>query len=133
MALTGIVFAIAFVMVQFSASAYSPRLVVVFGNGPTPYHTLGIVSATFGYSLAAPAWTNRGESGTAPLFSSMQRDVASQIATTSSPKAPCHRPCAGGYGTKELPGVRCETCQEGVIAQSIGNQARNGNRSLRMS
>jgi predicted membrane protein DUF2254 len=37
MALTGIVFAIAFVMVQFSASAYSPRLVVVFGNDPSLY------------------------------------------------------------------------------------------------
>jgi len=71
MALTGIVFAIAFVIVQFSASAYSPRLVVVFGNDPLLYHTLGIFSATFGYSLAALAWTNRGESGTAPLFSTI--------------------------------------------------------------
>src|SRR5271166_4756537 len=71
MALTGIVFAIAFVMVQFSASAYSPRLVVVFGNDPSLYHTLGIFSATFGYSLAALAWTNHGESGTVPLFSTI--------------------------------------------------------------
>jgi uncharacterized membrane protein len=71
MALTGIVFAIAFVMVQFSASAYSPRLVVVFGSDPSPYHTLGIFSATFGYSLVALAWTDHGESGTAPLFSTV--------------------------------------------------------------
>jgi uncharacterized membrane protein len=71
MALTGIVFAIAFVMVQFSASAYSPRLVVVFANDPSLYHTVGIFSATFGYSLAALAWTNRGESETAPLFSTI--------------------------------------------------------------
>ena len=71
MALTGIVFAIAFVIVQFSATAYSPRLVLVFGNDPSLYHTLGIFSATFGYSLAALAWTNHGESGTAPLFSTI--------------------------------------------------------------
>jgi uncharacterized membrane protein len=71
MALTGIVFAIAFVILQFSASAYSPRLVAVFGNDPSLYHTLGIFSATFGYSLAALAWTNHGESGTAPLFSTI--------------------------------------------------------------
>jgi uncharacterized membrane protein len=71
MALTGIVFAIAFVMVQFSASAYSPRLVVVFANDPSLYHTVGVFSATFGYSLAALAWTSRGESETAPLFSTI--------------------------------------------------------------
>jgi uncharacterized membrane protein len=71
MALTGIVFAIAFVMVQFSATAYSPRLVVVFGNDPSLYHTLGIFSATFGYSLVALAWTNHGEAGTVPLFSTI--------------------------------------------------------------
>ena len=71
MALTGIVFAIAFVIVQFSASAYSPRLVVVFGNDPSLYHTLGIFSATFGYSLAALVWTNREGSGTAPPVSTI--------------------------------------------------------------
>jgi uncharacterized membrane protein len=38
MALTGIVFAIAFVMVQFSALAYSPRLVILFISSPTLYH-----------------------------------------------------------------------------------------------
>ncbi len=61
MALTGIVFAIAFVMVQFSALAYSPRLVILFANSPTLYHCLGIFFATFIYSLAAldvdgPRW-----------------------------------------------------------------------------
>ena len=57
MALTGIVFAIAFVMVQFSALAYSPRLVVMFASSPALYHTLGIFFATFIYSLAALIWT----------------------------------------------------------------------------
>jgi uncharacterized membrane protein len=37
MALTSIVFA--FVVVQFSALAYSPRLAVMFANDPTLFHT----------------------------------------------------------------------------------------------
>lgn len=69
MALNGIVFAIAFVMVQFSALAYSPRLVVMFASSPALYHTLGIFFATFIYSLAALIWTDRGDSGMVPLFS----------------------------------------------------------------
>jgi uncharacterized membrane protein len=71
MALTGIVFAIAFVMVQFSALAYSPRLVVMFASSPTLFHALGIFFATFTYSLAALTWTDRGGSGTVPLFSTL--------------------------------------------------------------
>jgi uncharacterized membrane protein len=71
MALTGIVFAIAFVIVQFSAVAYSPRLVVMFGRDPTLFHALGIFFATFAYSLAALVWTDRGGSGTVPLFSTI--------------------------------------------------------------
>src|SRR5579864_1661006 len=47
MALTGIVFAIAFVMVQFSALAYSPRLVAMFASSPTLCHALGVFFATF--------------------------------------------------------------------------------------
>lgn len=71
LALTGIVFAIAFVAVQFSAVAYSPRLVILFAANPVLYHTLGIFFATFTYSLAALIWTDRGGSGTVPLFSSL--------------------------------------------------------------
>lgn len=71
MALTGIVFAIAFVMVQFSAVAYSPRLVSRFANQPRLFHSLGIFFATFAYSLAALAWTDRGGSGKVPLFSTI--------------------------------------------------------------
>ena len=71
MALTGIVFAIAFVVVQFSAVAYSPRLAVEFANSPTLFHTLGVFIATFIYSLVALIWTDRGGSGTVPLFSTL--------------------------------------------------------------
>ncbi|HEY7580516.1 MAG TPA: DUF2254 family protein [Acetobacteraceae bacterium] len=71
MALTGIVFAIAFVAVQFSALAYSPGLVVMFADSPPIYHALGVFFATFTYSLAALIWTDRGGSGTVPFFSAL--------------------------------------------------------------
>jgi uncharacterized membrane protein len=70
MALTGIVFAIAFVTVQFSAIAYSPRLVLWTARDPTLFHSLGVFVATFVYALATLLWTDRGGSGAAPLFSS---------------------------------------------------------------
>src|SRR5215472_6347534 len=41
-ALTGIVFSLAFVMVQFSATAYSPRLVLWVARDPVVSHALGI-------------------------------------------------------------------------------------------
>jgi uncharacterized membrane protein len=69
MALTAIVFSIAFVMVQFSAIAYSPRLVLLFVRNRTLFHTLGIFVATFVYSLAVLAWVDRAGTGSVPLFS----------------------------------------------------------------
>ncbi len=69
MALTGIVFAIAFVMVQFSAVAYSPRLALWFARDQLLFHSLGIFVATFIYSLATLAWVDRNGSGTVPVLS----------------------------------------------------------------
>ena len=69
MALTGIVFALAFVMVQFSAIAYSPRLVAWFGRDPVLFDALGLFTATFFYALVTLAWIDRGGDGTVPLFS----------------------------------------------------------------
>src|SRR5260370_4286649 len=69
MALTGIVFAIAFIMVQFSAIAYSPRLALWIARDQTLFHSLGVFVATFIYSLAALAWVDRHGSGTVPTFS----------------------------------------------------------------
>jgi uncharacterized membrane protein len=69
-ALTGIVFALAFVMVQFSATAYSPRLVLWLSRDPVVWHSVGIFSATFLYSLAAIAWVDRPGRGGVPLLSS---------------------------------------------------------------
>ena len=69
MALTGIVFAMAFVMVQFSAIASSPRLVLWFARDRTLFHALGAFSATFIYALFTLAWVDRGGSAKVPLLS----------------------------------------------------------------
>jgi uncharacterized membrane protein len=71
MALTGIVFSIAFVVVQFSAIAYSPRLVLWFARDPLLFHSLGVFVATFMYSLSTLVWIDRAGSGNVPLFSSI--------------------------------------------------------------
>ncbi len=71
MALTGIIFSIAFVMVQFSAIAYSPRLVLWFARQPSLYHSLGVFVATFVYSLCELAWVDRAGSGKVPMWSSL--------------------------------------------------------------
>src|SRR6516164_2144620 len=71
MALTGIVFAMAFVMVQFNAIAYSPRLVLWFARDQALFHSLGAFSATFMYALFSLAWIDRGQSGAVPLFSTL--------------------------------------------------------------
>jgi uncharacterized membrane protein len=71
MSLTGIVFALAFVMVQFSAIAYSPRLVLWFARDRTLFHSLGVFAATFLYALFTLGWVDRGGTATVPLFSSL--------------------------------------------------------------
>ncbi|MGZ3508630.1 MAG: DUF2254 domain-containing protein [Vulcanimicrobiaceae bacterium] len=69
MALTGIVFSLAFVILQFAGMAYSPRLVLVFARDRTIFHALGMFIATFGYALATLAWVDRGGDGLVPLYS----------------------------------------------------------------
>jgi uncharacterized membrane protein len=71
MALTGIVFSLAFVMVQFSATAYSPRLVVWLGRDPMLFHSMGVFISTFIYAIGALAWVDREGSGKVPFFSMM--------------------------------------------------------------
>jgi uncharacterized membrane protein len=68
MPLTGLVFSLAFVMVQFSATAYSPRLVSWLAGSAIMSHSLGVFTATFLYALAALAWIDRGGSGRVPML-----------------------------------------------------------------
>jgi uncharacterized membrane protein len=68
-ALTGIVFSLTFVMVQFSATAYSPRLVLWISRDPVMSHSLGVFTATFLYAIAALAGVDRNASGKVPFVS----------------------------------------------------------------
>ena len=63
MALTGIVFSIAFILVQFNAIVYSPRLVVWLARDRTLFHALGVFVSTFMYSLSTLAWVDRAGIG----------------------------------------------------------------------
>jgi uncharacterized membrane protein len=68
-ALTGIVFSLSFVMVQFSATAYSPRLVLWIARDPMLSHALGMFTATFLFAIAALTGVDRGGSGKVPFVS----------------------------------------------------------------
>ncbi len=81
-ALTGIVFSLTFVMVQFSATAYSPRLVLWIARDRAMMHALGVFTATFLYAIAALAGVDRGGSGTVPFVSAWV-SVALLIASTA--------------------------------------------------
>ena len=69
LALTGIVFSLAFVIVQFSSTAYSPRLVLWLSRDPVIWHGMGIFTATFLYSIVALGWVDHGGSGRVPFLS----------------------------------------------------------------
>jgi uncharacterized membrane protein len=68
-ALTGIVFSLTFVMVQFSAIAYSPRLVLWIARDPVMSHAIGTFTATFLYAIAALVGVDRNGSGKVPFVS----------------------------------------------------------------
>jgi uncharacterized membrane protein len=66
-ALTGIVFSLTFLMIQFSATAYSPRLVHWIAQDPVMSHSVGVFTATFLYALVSLAWVDRNGSGKVPF------------------------------------------------------------------
>jgi len=68
LALTAIVFSLTFVMVQFSATAYSPRLVLWVARDSFIPHAMGVFTGTFLYALASIAWVDRAGSGRVPLI-----------------------------------------------------------------
>jgi uncharacterized membrane protein len=66
---TAIVFSLALVMVQFSSTAYSPRLVLWLSRDPIIWHAIGIFTATFLFALVVLGWVDRNGSGHVPFFS----------------------------------------------------------------
>ena len=71
LALTAIVFSLAFVMVQFSSTAYSPRLILWLSRDPIIWHSMGLFTATFLYSLVALFWVDRWGDGRVPFVSGL--------------------------------------------------------------
>src|SRR5271165_6861362 len=69
LALSGVVFSLAFVMIQFSATAYSPRLVLWISRDPVIWHAIGVFTATFLYAIGAIGWVDRNGSGKVPFLS----------------------------------------------------------------
>jgi uncharacterized membrane protein len=67
--LTGIVFSLVFVMVQFSSTAYSPRLVLWMSRDPLLFHAIGVFTATFLYAISALPWVDRRHDGKVPFLS----------------------------------------------------------------
>ena len=80
--LTGFVFSLMFLMVQFSASAYSPRLVQWFARDRLVAHAFGVFTATYLYAIAALAWVDReGSPGGVPFVSTMMVSCCSSRAS----------------------------------------------------
>jgi uncharacterized membrane protein len=71
MTLSAIVFSLTFVMLQFSSTAYSPRLVLWLLRDRLISHALGVFTGTFIYALVALAWVDRSHSGRVPLLSAV--------------------------------------------------------------
>jgi uncharacterized membrane protein len=65
--LTAVVFSLTFLIVQFSSTAYSPRLVLWMARDPFLSHALGVFVGTFIYALTALAWIDRNDSTSVPF------------------------------------------------------------------
>ena len=65
--LTAVVFSLTFLIVQFSSTAYSPRLVLWMARDPFLSHALGVFVGTFIYALTALVWVDRNGTSSVPL------------------------------------------------------------------
>jgi uncharacterized membrane protein len=68
-ALTAIVFTVAYITAQFNSVAYSPRVASFFISKPALFHTFGLFNSTFIYSVITLGWVDRENSGVVPEFS----------------------------------------------------------------
>jgi uncharacterized membrane protein len=69
MAVTAIIFTVAYITAQFNSVAYSPRVALMFVRDPILYHSFGLFSSTFIFSLFTLAWVDREASEMVPIFS----------------------------------------------------------------
>jgi len=68
-ALTAIVFTVAYITAQFNSIVYSPRVALFFLRDPALFHTFGLFNATFIFCLVTLGWVDRENSGVIPQFS----------------------------------------------------------------
>jgi uncharacterized membrane protein len=69
LALTAIVFTVAYITAQFNSVAYSPRVASLFVRDPALFHTFGLFNATFIFSIITLGWVDREGSHFVPEFS----------------------------------------------------------------
>src|SRR5262245_17262439 len=67
MTLSAIVFSLTFVMVQFGATVYSPRLVLGLAGNRLISHALGVFTRTYLYAICAIAWVDRHNVASVPI------------------------------------------------------------------
>ena len=133
-ALTGIVFSLTFVMVQFSATAYSPRLVLWVARDPVISHALGIFTATFLYALAALSGIGRSGSGQVPSISAYL-----VFGLLAGKRRHVHRPCPSDHAASGQPHVdfhrrpRTEGDIHNISVTDIGGYGRRNGRFSRLS
>jgi uncharacterized membrane protein len=68
MAFTGIVFSLLFVLLQFGATAYSPRVVDILGRNSVLYDAGGVFTGTFLYTLMALRGVGRSADGSTSML-----------------------------------------------------------------
>jgi hypothetical protein len=69
MAFTGIVFSIALLLIQYTATAFSKRFILLFRRHNVIFHALGLFVATFTFSLGTLAFVGREDKGWVPVDS----------------------------------------------------------------
>jgi uncharacterized membrane protein len=69
LALTAIVFTVAYITAQFNSMAYSPRVASLFLRDPALFHTFGLFNATFLFAIITLGWVDRDNTGFVPEFS----------------------------------------------------------------
>jgi uncharacterized membrane protein len=69
MAFTAIVFSIAFLVIQYTATAFSKRFILLLGRNTLIYHAFGIFVATFTFALGTLVFVNREDSDWIPVGS----------------------------------------------------------------
>jgi uncharacterized membrane protein len=75
-AFTGIVFSMMLLLVQFSSTAYSPRVAIYLLDDPVVLNALGAFAGTFVFSLVSMVWVDPGGSGRVPTVTVLVTVIA---------------------------------------------------------